>query len=64
MTIQGHDSTLPVCVGRYRLPRTRAVRLAPTLSTALRPAVYEARHPEQACENMTIVMRAGANMVK
>lgn len=63
MTVQGHDSTLPVtvedvltipapCAGCARLP------------AAFRSAVYGVCHPEQAFENAATVMRAGANMVK
>ncbi len=64
MTIQGHDSTLPVTVEDIAY-HTRAVRRgAPNclLLSALPFMAYAT--PEQACENAAIVMRAGANMVK
>lgn len=64
MTIQGHDSTLPVTVEELAY-HTRAVRRgAPTclLMTDLPFMAYAT--PEQAFENAATVMRAGANMVK
>ncbi len=47
MTIQGHDSTLPVTChrGRYRLPHPRGTPRRAELPAALRPAVYGLRHP-------------------
>lgn len=64
MTIQGHDSTLPVTVEELAY-HTRAVRRgAPAclLMTDLPFMAYAT--PEQAFENAATVMRAGANMVK
>lgn len=64
MTIQGHDSTLPVTVDDLAY-HTRAVRRgAPDclLMTDLPFMAYAT--PEQAFESAAAVMRAGANMVK
>ena len=58
MTVQGHDSTLPVTVEDTAY-HTRAVRL---LLADLPFMAYAT--PEQAFENAATVMRAGANMVK
>ena len=64
MTVQGHDSTLPVTVEDIAY-HTRAVRRgAPNcLLLADLPFMTYAT-PEQAFENAAVVMRAGANMVK
>ncbi|ELY4127203.1 3-methyl-2-oxobutanoate hydroxymethyltransferase [Cronobacter malonaticus] len=64
MTVQGHDSTLPVTVDDIAY-HTRAVRRgAPhCLLLADLPFMTYAT-PEQAFENSAAVMRAGANMVK
>lgn len=64
MTIQGHDSTLPVTVEDIAY-HTRAVRRGAPNCLLLSDLPFMAyATPEQACENAAIVMRAGANMVK
>lgn len=64
MTIQGHDSTLPVTVEDIAY-HTRAVcRGAPNCLLLSDLPFMAYATPEQACENAAIVMRAGANMVK
>jgi hypothetical protein len=64
MTVQGHDSTLPVTVEDIAY-HTRAVRRgALGLSPAFRSPFMTYATPEQAFENAAVVMRAGANMVK
>ena len=64
MTLQGHDSTLPVTIEDIAY-HTRAVRHgAPhCLLLADLPFMTYAT-PEQACINSATLMRAGANMVK
>lgn len=64
MTVQGHDSTLPVTIEDIAY-HTRAVRRgAPgALLLADLPFMTYAT-PEQAFDNAAVVMRAGANMVK
>lgn len=64
MTVQGHDSTLPVTVEDISY-HTRAVRRGAPNSLLLADLPFMAyATPEQTFENAAIVMRAGANMVK
>ncbi|VDZ80799.1 3-methyl-2-oxobutanoate hydroxymethyltransferase [Salmonella bongori] len=64
MTIQGHDSTLPVTVEDIAY-HTRAVRRGAPNCLLLSDLPFMAyATPEQAFENAAIVMRAGANMIK
>ncbi len=64
MTVQGHDSTLPVTVEDIAY-HTRAVRRGAPNSLLLADLPFMAyATPEQTFENAAIVMRAGANMVK
>ena len=64
MTVQGHDSTLPVTVEDIAYHTRRVRRGAPgCLLLADLPFMAYAT-PEQAFENAATVMRAGANMVK
>ncbi|MDT3610830.1 3-methyl-2-oxobutanoate hydroxymethyltransferase [Cronobacter sakazakii] len=64
MTVQGHDSTLPVTVDDIAY-HTRAVRRGAPHSLLLADLPFMAyATPEQAFENSATVMRAGANMVK
>ena len=64
MTVQGHDSTLPVTVADISYHTTAVRRGAPEcLLLADLPFMAYAT-PEQAFENAATVMRAGANMVK
>lgn len=64
MTIQGHDSTLPVTVEDIAY-HTRAVRRGAPNCLLLSDLPFMAyATPEQAFENAAVVMRAGANMVK
>ncbi|WP_058912312.1 3-methyl-2-oxobutanoate hydroxymethyltransferase [Entomohabitans teleogrylli] len=64
MTVQGHDSTLPVTVEEIAY-HTRAVRRGAPASLLLADLPFMAyATPQQAFENAAIVMRAGANMVK
>lgn len=64
MTVQGHDSTLPVTVDDITY-HTRAVRRGAPACLLLSDLPFMAYGtPEQAFENAAAVMRAGANMVK
>lgn len=64
MTIQGHDSTLPVTVADLVYHTQLVRRGAPhQLLLADLPFMGYAT-PEQACDNAAQLMRAGANMVK
>ncbi|MTH45154.1 3-methyl-2-oxobutanoate hydroxymethyltransferase [Intestinirhabdus alba] len=64
MTVQGHDSTLPVTVDDIAY-HTRAVRSGAPHALLLADLPFMAcATPEQAFENAAVVMRAGANMVK
>lgn len=64
MTVQGHDSTLPVTVEDIAY-HTRAVRRGAPACLLLADLPFMAyATPEQAFENAATVMRAGANMVK
>ena len=64
MTVQGHDSTLPVTVADIAYHTAAVRRGAPNcLLLADLPFMAYAT-PEQAFENAATVMRAGANMVK
>ena len=64
MTVQGHDSTLPVTVEDIAY-HTRAVRRGAPNCLLLADLPFMAyATPEQTFENAAIVMRAGANMVK
>ncbi|WP_148052319.1 3-methyl-2-oxobutanoate hydroxymethyltransferase [Atlantibacter hermannii] len=64
MTVQGHDSTLPVTVDDIAY-HTRAVRRGAPNCLLLADLPFMAyATPEQAFENSAVVMRAGANMVK
>ena len=64
MTVQGHDSTLPVTVEDIAY-HTRAVRRGAPACLLLSDLPFMAyATPEQAFENSAAVMRAGANMVK
>ena len=64
MTVQGHDSTLPVTVEDIAY-HTRAVRRGAPNSLLLADLPFMAyATPEQTFSNAAIVMRAGANMVK
>ena len=64
MTVQGHDSTLPVTVEDIAY-HTRAVRRGAPACLLLSDLPFMAyATPEQAFENAATVMRAGANMVK
>lgn len=64
MTIQGHDSTLPVTVEDIAY-HTRAVRRGAPNCLLLSDLPFMAyATPEQAFANAATMMRAGANMVK
>ncbi len=64
MTVQGHDSTLPVTVEDIAY-HTRAVRRGARLPAAFRSAVYGLCHAGTGIRKRRgSVMRAGANMVK
>ncbi|WP_024551083.1 3-methyl-2-oxobutanoate hydroxymethyltransferase [Siccibacter turicensis] len=64
MTVQGHDSTLPVTVDDI-IYHTRAVRRGAPACLLLADLPFMAyATPEQAFDNAAAVMRAGANMVK
>ena len=64
MTVQGHDSTLPVTVEDIAYHTSAVRRGAPNcLLLADLPFMAYAT-PEQTFENAAVVMRAGANMVK
>ena len=64
MTVQGHDSTLPVTVEEIAY-HTRAVRRGAPACLLLADLPFMAyATPEQAFDNAATVMRAGANMVK
>jgi 3-methyl-2-oxobutanoate hydroxymethyltransferase len=64
MTLQGHDSTLPVTVADVAY-HTRAVRRGAPASLLLADLPFMSfATPEQACQSAAEVMRAGANMVK
>ncbi len=64
MTVQGHDSTLPVTVEDIAY-HTRAVRRGAPHCLLMADLPFMAyATPEQTFENAATVMRAGANMVK
>jgi 3-methyl-2-oxobutanoate hydroxymethyltransferase len=64
MTMQGHDSTLPVTV-RQIAYHTRAVRAGAPQVLLLADLPFMSYHtPHDAFENSALLMRAGANMVK
>jgi 3-methyl-2-oxobutanoate hydroxymethyltransferase len=64
MTLQGHDSTLPVTVADVAY-HTRAVRRGAPASLLLADLPFMSyATPELACQSSAEVMRAGANMVK
>lgn len=64
MTLQGHDSTLPVTVADVAY-HTRAVRRGAPASLLLADLPFMSyATPEQACQSSAELMRAGANMVK
>ncbi len=64
MTIQGHDSTLPVSVEEM-VYHTRCVRRGAPNALLLSDLPFMSYGtPQQACENAASLMRAGANMVK
>ncbi|NXZ88374.1 3-methyl-2-oxobutanoate hydroxymethyltransferase [Serratia fonticola] len=64
MTLQGHDSTLPVTVADVAY-HTRAVRHGAPASLLLADLPFMSyATPELACQSAAEVMRAGANMVK
>lgn len=64
MTVQGHDSTLPVTVEDIAY-HTRAVRRGAPNCLLLADLPFMAyATPEQTFVNANVVMRAGANMVK
>ena len=64
MTLQGHDSTLPVTVSDIAY-HTRCVRRGAPLCLLLADLPFMAyTTPEQTFTNAAEVMRAGANMVK
>lgn len=64
MTVQGHDSTLPVTIEDIAY-HTHAVRRGAPGCLLLADLPFMAyATPETACENAATVMRAGANMVK
>lgn len=64
MTVQGHDSTLPVTVDDIAY-HTRAVRRGAPGCLLLADLPFMAyATPKQAFDNAAVVMRAGANMVK
>ncbi|STQ14124.1 3-methyl-2-oxobutanoate hydroxymethyltransferase [Enterobacter cloacae] len=64
MTVQGHDSTLPVTVEDIAY-HTRAVRRgAPACLLLSDLPFYGLRHAGAGFDNAAAVMRAGANMVK
>ncbi|CAI0772921.1 MULTISPECIES: 3-methyl-2-oxobutanoate hydroxymethyltransferase [Serratia] len=64
MTLQGHDSTLPVTVADVAY-HTRAVRRGAPASLLLADLPFMSyATPELACQSAAEVMRAGANMVK
>ena len=64
MTIQGHNSTLPVTVDDM-VYHTRHVRQgAPDVLLLADLPFMSYATPEQACQNAARVMQAGANMVK
>ena len=64
MTLQGHDSTLPVTVAdiAYHTAMVRKGAPAALLMSDLPFMSYAT--PQQSCENAAQLMRAGANMVK
>lgn len=64
MTIQGHDSTLPVTVADIAY-HTRAVRQGASASLVMADLPFMSyATPEQAFASSACVMQAGANMVK
>ncbi len=64
MTLQGHNSTLPVTVEQIAY-HTRCVRAgAPNAFLIADMPFMSYSTPEQACLNASILMQAGANMVK
>lgn len=64
MTVQGHDSTLPVTVDDI-VYHTRAVRRGAPACLLLSDLPFmSAATPEMACHSAAELMRAGANMVK
>lgn len=64
MTLQGHDSTLPVTVADLAY-HTRAVRRGAPACLLLADLPFMSyATPEQACSSAAELMRAGANMLK
>lgn len=64
MTVQGHESTLPVTIDDIAY-HTAAVRRGAPLCLLLADLPFMSyATPQQACENAGQLMRAGANMVK
>ncbi|CDL82073.1 3-methyl-2-oxobutanoate hydroxymethyltransferase [Xenorhabdus szentirmaii] len=64
MTVQGHDSTLPVTVEDISY-HTRSVRTGAPLAFLVADMPFMSyATPEQSFENAAALMRAGANMVK
>ncbi|MEC5342966.1 3-methyl-2-oxobutanoate hydroxymethyltransferase [Brenneria populi] len=64
MTLQGHDSTLPVTLDDV-VYHTRCVRRGAPLALVLADMPFmSCSTPEQACDQAAQLMRAGANMVK
>ncbi|MEC5318967.1 3-methyl-2-oxobutanoate hydroxymethyltransferase [Brenneria populi subsp. brevivirga] len=64
MTLQGHDSTLPVTLDDV-VYHTRCVRRGAPLALVLADMPFmSCSTPEQACHQAAQLMRAGANMVK
>jgi 3-methyl-2-oxobutanoate hydroxymethyltransferase len=65
MTIQGHDSTLPVTVDHIAYHTGCVVRGAarPWIVADMPFGSYQ-RSPEQALDNAVVLMRAGAQMIK
>ena len=64
MTVQGHDSTLPVTVADIAC-HTAAVRRGAPLALVMADLPFMSyATPAQACDSAAQLMRAGANMVK
>ncbi|MCG8710669.1 3-methyl-2-oxobutanoate hydroxymethyltransferase [Brenneria sp. 4F2] len=64
MTLQGHDSTLPVTIDDV-VYHTQCVRRGAPLALVLSDMPFmSCSTPEQACHEAAKLMRAGANMVK
>jgi len=64
MTVQGHDSTLPVTM-EHMIYHTEAVKRGNTLSFIIADMPFMSyATPEQALNNAALLMQAGAHMVK